>query len=64
MAPLRDEFQGHLVDLQLALVRGRLERMLHGWRQAPNTPKAFIDTLEGAGLPATAAALRELFAAG
>jgi predicted nucleic acid-binding protein len=59
-----DVFLRHLVDLQPALVRARIEQMLQGWRQAPNTPEAFIDTLERAGLPDTAAALRELFASG
>lgn len=58
-----DVFLRHLVDLQPALVRARVEQMLQGWRQPPNTPEAFIDTLERAGLPDTAAALRELFAA-
>ncbi|MCC9597761.1 MULTISPECIES: hypothetical protein [unclassified Rubrivivax] len=59
-----DVFLRHLVDLQPALVRARIDQMLKGWRQPPNTPDAFIDTLERAGLPDTAAALRELFAAG
>ncbi len=45
-------------------MRARIEQMLKGWRQPPNTPEAFIDMLERAGLPDTAAALRELFAAG
>jgi hypothetical protein len=38
--------------------------MLQGWRKPPNTPEAFIVALERAGLPDTAAALRELFSAG
>ena len=38
-----DVFLRHLVDLQPALVRARIEQMLHGWRQPPNTPEAFID---------------------
>lgn len=59
-----DVFLRHLIDLQPALVRTRIEQMLQGWRQPPNTPEAFIDTLERTGLPDTAAALRELFAAG
>lgn len=59
-----DVFLRHLVDLQPALVRARIEQMLQGWRHPPNTPDAFIDTLERAGLPDTAAALRELFSAG
>ncbi len=59
-----DVFLRHLVDLQPALVRARIEQMLQGWRQPPNTPEAFIDALERAGLPDTAAALRELFSAG
>lgn len=59
-----DVFLRRLVDLHPALVRARIEQMLKGWRQPPNTPGAFIDTLERAGLPDTAAALRELFAAG
>jgi len=58
-----DVFLRHLVDLQPALVRVRIEQMLQGWRQPPNTPDAFIDALERAGLPETAAVLRELFAA-
>jgi predicted nucleic acid-binding protein len=59
-----DVFLRHLVDLQPAQVRARIEQMLLGWRQPPNTPEAFIDTLERAGPPDTAAALRELFASG
>jgi hypothetical protein len=58
-----DAFLRHLVDLQPALVRARIEHMLQSWRQPPNTPEAFIDALERAGLRGTAAALRELFAA-
>jgi hypothetical protein len=45
-------------------VRARIEQMLQGWRHPPNTPQTFIHTLERAGLPQTAAALRELFAEG
>lgn len=59
-----DVFVRYLVGLQPALVRARIEQMLQGWRKPPNTPEAFIDALERAGLPDTAAALRELFAAG
>lgn len=58
-----DVFLRRLVDQQPALVRACVEQMLKGWRQPPNTPAAFIDTLERAGLPDTAAALRGLFAA-
>ena len=59
-----DVFLRHLVDLQPALVRARIEQMLERWRQPPTTPEAFVDALERAGLPDTASALRELFAAG
>ncbi len=59
-----DVFLRHVVDLQPALVCAHIEQMLQRWRQPPNTPDAFIDALERAGLPDTAAALRELFAAG
>jgi predicted nucleic acid-binding protein len=59
-----DVFLRHLVDLQPALVRARIEQMLQRWRLPPNTPETFIDALERAGLPDTASALRELFTAG
>jgi hypothetical protein len=59
-----DVFLRHLVNLQPALVRARIEQMLQGWRHPPNTHQTFIHTLERAGLPHAAAALRELFAEG
>jgi len=59
-----DVFLRHLVNLQPALVRARIEQMLQDWRHPPNTPQTFIHTLERASLPQTAAALRELFAEG
>lgn len=59
-----DVFLRHLVDLNPAIVRARVVQMLQGWRQPPNTPEAFIGSLERTGLPEAAAALRELFAAG
>ncbi len=59
-----DIFLSHLVDLSPAAVRIRLCAMLSHWRNPPNTPEAFIGTLERAGLPGSAAALRALFATG
>ncbi|HEX7639868.1 MAG TPA: PIN domain-containing protein [Burkholderiaceae bacterium] len=59
-----DVFLRHLVDLAPAIVRARVETMLGNWRRPPNTPDSFIATLERAGLPDAAAALRELFAVG
>ena len=59
-----DVFLRHLVDLNPATVRARVQQMLQGWRQPPNTPEAYIGALERTGLPEAAAALRELFAAG
>lgn len=57
-----DVFLRHLIDLYPVIVRTRVEQMLQGWRHPPNTPEAFIGTLERTGLPEAAAALRELFA--
>ena len=59
-----DVFLRHLVDLNPATVRARVQQMLQGWRQPPNTPEAYIGALERTGLPEAAAALRELFGAG
>lgn len=59
-----DVFLRHLIDLNPATVRTRLQGMLAAWRQPPNTAEHFIGFLERCGLPETAAALRELFAAG
>lgn len=59
-----DLFLRHLVDLNPAVVRARVEQMLQSWRQPPNTPEAYIGALERTGLPEAAAALRELFAPG
>lgn len=59
-----DLFLRHLVDLNPAMVRARVEQMLQRWRQPPNTPEAYIGALERTGLPEAAAALRELLAAG
>ncbi|MEY8689645.1 MAG: PIN domain-containing protein [Leptothrix sp. (in: b-proteobacteria)] len=58
-----DVFLCHLIDLSPATVRARIEAMLRNWRKPPNTPEDFISVLERAGLPESAAALRELFAA-
>jgi predicted nucleic acid-binding protein len=59
-----DTFLRHLVDLSPALVRARVETMLAAWAHPPTAPEAFIGHLERCGLPETASALRELFAAG
>lgn len=56
-----DVFLRHLIDLNPVTVRARVEHMLAGWRQPPNTSEAFIGALERIGLPEAAAALRELF---
>lgn len=58
-----DTFLRHLVDLAPAVVRGRVEAMLANWVNPPTTPETFIGHLERCGLPETASALRELFAA-
>ena len=58
-----DTFLRHLVDLAPAMVRGRIERMLAAWSHPPTEPDTFIGHLERCGLPETAAALRDLFAA-
>jgi predicted nucleic acid-binding protein len=58
-----DVFLRHLIDLNPATVRARVEMMLAAWKQPPNTAEHFIGFLERCGLPETAAALRELFAA-
>lgn len=59
-----DVFLRHLIDLNPATVRGRVQAMLAAWQQPPNTAEHFIGFLERCGLPETAAALRELFTAG
>lgn len=59
-----DTFLRHLVDLSPAVVRTRVETMLAAWASPPTTPALFIGHLERCGLPETASALRELFAAG
>jgi predicted nucleic acid-binding protein len=59
-----DVFLRHLIDLNPATVRARVQAMLAAWKQPPNTAEQFIGSLERCGLPETAAALRELFAAG
>ena len=59
-----DVFLRHLIDLNPAIVRARVQAMLAAWKQPPNTAEQFIGFLERSGLPETAAALRELFAAG
>jgi hypothetical protein len=58
-----DTFLRHLVDLAPTVVRARVEAMLAAWANPPTTPEVFIDHLERCGLPETASALRELFAA-
>lgn len=59
-----DTFLRHLVDLSPAVVRTRVAAMLAAWANPPTTPELFIGHLERCGLPETASALRELFAAG
>lgn len=59
-----DVFLRHLIDLNPATVRARVQAMLAAWHQPPNTVEHFIGFLERCGLPETAAALRELFAVG
>lgn len=58
-----DIFLRHLIDLEPATVRRRMETMLARWVNPPTTPEVFIDHLERCGLPDSAAALREIFAA-
>lgn len=57
-----DVFLCHLIDLNPASVRARVQLMLAAWKQPPNTAEQLIGFLERCGLPETAAALRELFA--
>jgi len=57
-----DVFVRHLIDLNPALVRARVEEMLASWKSPPTTAETFIGFLERCGLPETAATLRELFA--
>lgn len=57
-----DVFLRHLIDLAPQVVRARIASMVAAWQNPPTTIGDVIAMLERAGLPESAAALRELFA--
>lgn len=57
-----DVFLRHLIDLAPQVVRARIASMVAAWQNPPTTTGEVIAMLERAGLPESAAALRELFA--
>ena len=59
-----DTFLRHLIDLAPNIVRARLATMIEGFSNPAMTHEEYISVLERQSLPETAAALRELFAAG